>query len=709
MRRARYSFSEMRRRLLQGGMEPDDAVTGGAMEQNEAQLKAIAHREGPMMVLAGPGSGKTTVITNRVRALIEEYGVKPERILVITFTKAAAGEMRERFEKLTGMEKSGVNFGTFHAVYFKILKYAYNYDAACIIREEERYQFFRDYIAKLELEIEDEREFIEGITSEISLVKGERMDIEHYYSMNCPEDNFREIYRAYERMLRNANKIDFDDMLLLCYELLTARQDILAMWQKRYEYILIDEFQDINRVQYDIIRLLALPQNNLFIVGDDDQSIYRFRGAKPELMLNFPKDYPDCRQVLLNINYRSAADIVEAAGRLISVNQNRFPKEIRAVHGRENAVRTLEYPDVRSQNEAVARELLEYRRAGGAYNDIAVLYRTNLQPGALVEKLMEYNIPFRMKDSLPNIYEHWLARNILAYIKLAQGSDERALYFQIMNRPKRYLSREAFPEPRVDLRQVKQYYYEQAGKGYVIERIEKLEEDLRLLAKTGPYAAVSYIRRAVGYDDYLREYAKLRRINEEELFDTLSQLQETAREYATYGEWFAHMEEYREELARQSEQRNDRSRDAVSLMTFHGAKGLEFPHVYIIDANEGITPHRRAVVSEDMEEERRMFYVAATRARKALTVTYTRERFNKKQEVSRFVPELITDRAGFREGAAVEHKSCGPGTVVQIKNGKISVRFDAQRTIKTMDMEFCLKNGLLRLRGGSEEAKTPQG
>ena len=249
------------------------------MEQNEAQQKAIEHRDGPMMVLAGPGSGKTTVITNRTRALIEDYGVKPEHILVITFTRAAAKEMRERFEKLIGLTNSRVHFGTFHSVYFGILKRAYNYDVSCIIKEEERYQFFRDLVGKMKLEIEDEKEFIEGIISEISIVKGDRMDVEHYYSMNCSEQCFKQIYRAYELMLRNSNRIDFDDMLLMCYELLTARPDILTGWQRRYKYILIDEFQDINRVQYDIIRLLANPENNLFIVGDDDQSIYRFRGA----------------------------------------------------------------------------------------------------------------------------------------------------------------------------------------------------------------------------------------------------------------------------------------------------------------------------------------------------------------------------------------------------------------------------------------------
>ncbi len=669
------------------------------MEQNEAQLKAIAHRTGPMMVLAGPGSGKTTVITNRARALIEECGVKPERILVITFTKAAATEMRERFEKLMGAP-CGVNFGTFHAVYFKILKYAYHYDAACIIKEEERYQFFRDYIAKLDIEIEDEKDFIDGISSEISLVKGERVDIEHYYSMNCSEENFKKIYRAYEGMLRAANKIDFDDMLLLCYELLTQRADILAVWQKFYEYILIDEFQDINRVQYDIIRLLALPQNNLFIVGDDDQSIYRFRGAKPEIMLNFPKDYPDCKQVLLDVNYRSAADIVAAAGRLIAANTKRFPKKIRAVHPCGGAVRVVEYADVKAQNEAIVKELLALHTEGGNYRDVAVLYRTNTQPGALAEKLMEYNIPFSMKDSLPNIYEHWLAKNILAYIRLALGEDDRALYFQVMNRPKRYLSREAFPDAKVDLRKVKQYYYSQAGKGYVIERIEKLEEDLKLLAKTSPYAAVSYIRRAVGYDDYLREYAKMRRINEDELFDLLSQLQEAAREYRTFAEWFQHMEEYREELTKQSALKNDRDRDAVAFMTFHGSKGLEFPHVYIVDANEGVTPHHKAVVNEDMEEERRMFYVAATRAKKALTVTYTKDRFNKKQEVSRFVSELVTDWSAFREGAAVVHKSYGRGTILMVRDGKVSVRFDAKGMVRTFDMEFCVKNQVLAVSDG---------
>ncbi|MBQ9120193.1 MAG: ATP-dependent helicase [Lachnospiraceae bacterium] len=669
------------------------------MQENKGQKQAIEHKDGPMLVLAGPGSGKTTVITQRTKRLIEECGVKPERILVITFTKAAAQEMKERFEKLMGGIRANVNFGTFHAVYFKILKYAYNYDASCIIREEERYQFFRDLIGKLELDIEDEKDFIEGIGSEISLVKGERVDLEHYYSMNCSEENFKKIFRAYEQMLRSTNKIDFDDMLLLCYELLVARQDILQLWQQRYEYILIDEFQDINRVQYDIIRLLAKPQDNLFIVGDDDQSIYRFRGAKPEIMLNFEKDYPDCKRVLLDINYRSQANIVEAAGRLVSHNAKRFPKDIRTVHEAGERVITREYQDVKAQNEALVRELLEYRNAGGAYRDIAILYRTNTQPGALVEKLMEYNIPFKMRDALPNIYEHWIARNLIAYIKLALGNTERALYLQIMNRPKRYLSRDAFDSAEVDLEKIKAYYWRE-GKGYVVEKIDKLVYDLKLLRKTNPYAAINYIRRVIGYDDYLREYAQFRRINEEELFDMLAQLQEAAREYPDFGSWFAHMEEYKEELKRQSEQKNQPDRDAVVLMTFHAAKGLEFERVYIVDANEGITPHHKAVVPEDMEEERRMFYVAVTRAKQQLIVSYTKERYNKKQEVSRFVPELVTNPEAFVEGAIVRHRVYGIGTILQCREGKISIQFERENRIRTMDLSFCIQNHIL------EEAKS---
>ena len=342
------------------------------MDFNQAQMTALEHRDGPMMVLAGPGSGKTTVITHRIKRLLEA-GVDPSGILVITFTKAAATEMKERFLRLareedekrkqaeqgakcaqrtggsrTGAEKpffgtadpgpwrreacgtsleaagSRVSFGTFHSVFYHILKWAYRFPAGNVISGEEKRQYFKKFLDESEMEVEDEAEFISSIINEISYVKGERLDLKYYYSQNCPEEWFKKLYDGYDEMLKTTGKIDFDDMLVMCHELFTERKDILAAWQKKFKYILVDEFQDINLLQYQVVRMLALPENNLFIVGDDDQSIYRFRGAKPEIMLGFEKDFPGTKRVLLGTNYRSTKEIVETSLRLIEHNKVRF-------------------------------------------------------------------------------------------------------------------------------------------------------------------------------------------------------------------------------------------------------------------------------------------------------------------------------------------------------------------------------------------------
>lgn len=663
------------------------------MNVNEAQQTAIMHKEGPMLVLAGPGSGKTFVITNRTKYLIEEYGINPSNILVITFTKAAADEMKDRFINLMNLKGTNVSFGTFHAVFFKILKYAYNYNAGSIIREEDRFRYFKEIIHELELDIEDEKDFIEGISSEISLVKGERMPVEHYYSMNCSEENFQKIYYAYEKRLRNANLIDFDDMLLLCYELLMKREDILAMWQEKYQYILIDEFQDINKVQYDIIRLLAKPQNNLFIVGDDDQSIYRFRGAKPEIMLNFEKDYSDAKQILLNKNYRSTKRIVEGALRVVRNNTKRFQKDIEAVKEEGKEIEVVTFKDISAQNMEIVNKILNYHKEGISYSDIAVLFRTNTQPRALIEKFMEYNVPFKMKDMLQNLYEHWISKDIIAYIKIALGSRERELFLNIINRPKRYISRECFREQKVDINNIKDYYRD---KKYVVERIEKLEYDLGMIKKINPFAAVNYIRRAIGYDEYLTEYARFRRLNEEELLETLSELTESARLYNSYEEWFLHMDEYKKEIKIQAELSKQKDSDSVAMATFHASKGLEYRTVFLIDVNEEITPHRKAILPEDIEEERRMFYVAMTRAKEELYLYNVKERYGKDLSVSRFIGELRFDKALLQKGTRVEHKAYGQGTVTDILDDKLTIKFDKKLISKTFSYEYCVQNQLLK-------------
>ena len=279
------------------------------MSFNEAQISAINHNSGPAIVLAGPGSGKTTVITMRTKKLIEYYNVDPSKILVITFTKMAANEMKERFFKLMDGKKPPVTFGTYHAVFFTILKHAYNYNAKNVIREEQQREYIKRMISKYDLEIEDENELVSSVLGEISQLKGSRINPEVYYSINCPEDIFRSIFYEYDRELKRNRLIDFDDMLVYCYELLSKRPDILLAWQSKYHYILVDEFQDINKVQYDVIKLLVEKSRNIFIVGDDDQSIYGFRGAKPEIMLDFTKDFEDAAKINLDINYRSTSNI----------------------------------------------------------------------------------------------------------------------------------------------------------------------------------------------------------------------------------------------------------------------------------------------------------------------------------------------------------------------------------------------------------------
>ena len=606
------------------------------MALSESQKKAVSHVKGPLLCLAGPGSGKTTVITARTRFLIEEKKISSMSILVITFTKAAALEMKERFQVLMGGRSCPVTFGTFHSVFFWILRQAYGLSAANIIREEQKYQFLRELLSQHHLEIEDENEFLAGVIGEISLVKNDRIPLENYYSQNCSEELFRKFFNGYQEKLQKERLLDFDDMLVMCYELLSQRPDILAGWQKRFRYILIDEFQDINQIQYDTIRLLAAPENNLFIVGDDDQSIYRFRGARPEIMLNFKKDYPEAETVTLAENYRSVENIIRAAGKVIKNNHARYPKDIHGVREKGEPIEIHGFVNQGQENGFVLEKVREYQKKGVALRDMAVLFRTNTAARPLVERFMEYNIPFQMRDSLPNIYEHWIAQDLITYIHMAQGSRKRQDFLKIANRPKRYLSRDVLQDSEISFLSLRRAYED---KDWMLDRLDKLESDLTVISRLKPYAAVNYIRNGVGYEEYLSEYAEYRHIRVEELLEVLNELQEAAKGFDSFEDWFQHMEEYKETLKNQNREKN-REEDAVTLTTLHSSKGLEFPVVFIVDINEGTIPHRKAALEADLEEERRMFYVGMTRAKDRLHLYYAKERYGKKQDVSRFLDEL---------------------------------------------------------------------
>ena len=559
------------------------------MSLNPSQVQAVIHKDGPCMVLAGPGSGKTLTITKRIEYLIGKHHVSPEEILVITFTKAASIEMKERFVRLCGQKAGPVTFGTFHGIYYGILKWAYRMNASNILSEEQKYQLLKQVIGRMEIDIDDEKDFLQGIAGEIGNIKNNQIPLAEYESLNCSEEVFREIFEQYEKERKRLKKIDFDDMLVLVYELFKKRPDILSMWQRKFRYILIDEFQDINQVQYDVIRMLAAPENNLFIVGDDDQSIYRFRGARPDIMLGFKKDYPDTKEILLDVNYRSTKAIVNGAARVIRHNVNRYPKQIITTNEQGETVHIQEVRHPIEESKYVVSQIQEAKKRGIPSSEIAVLFRTNVEARALAETFMEYNMPFRMKERMPNLYEHFIAQDLTTYLKMALGDRSRKSFLAIMNRPNRYIGRDSVEGTTISFESLRKFY---CDKDWMLDRIDQLEVDFRILKNMAPYGAIQYIRKHIGYDEFLKEYAAFRKINMEDLKEVLREIEERAKAFRTIEEWFTHIEEYSEELKRQSQQK-ETDPEAITFMTMHGSKGLEFDLVFIIGANETITPYKK--------------------------------------------------------------------------------------------------------------------
>ena len=598
------------------------------------QKKAIEHGAGPLMVLAGPGSGKTFVITHRIKYLIEGSGINPAHILVVTFSRAAAKEMKDRFEKLQG--KSHVTFGTFHSVFFSILKTAYGFSAEQIASDELRYTLIKELIKKNEIVNEDINTLSGNLLNEIALIKQDNINIKNYYSNSIASDTFKKLYKEYEAELETRNKLDFEDMLSLTYELLSERKDILTAVQNRYQYILVDEFQDINFLQYNIIKLMAGKKQNITVVGDDDQSIYRFRGARPEIMLGFERDFRNVSKVFLDINFRSTTQIVDASTKLISFNSKRFPKTFEANNGSGAPVSVIEFKNPFAEVNSIIKDIKEYIKAEQDINNIAVLYRTNLSPRLLIERMMKNNIPFTIRDSIPNLFEHWVSKDIISYIKLAINSGNKSDLLRISNKPNRYISRDSLSSSKASIETLFDYYED---KSYMIKRIIELREHLRTIKNLKPATALRYIRNVVGYDEYIEEYCDMNGIESDDCYTVLGDLENSASEFNTFSDWFVHMEEYKEELI-EARKKSNEDDNGVRLMTFHSSKGLEFDIVYIIDVNEGSVPYKKAKGADEIEEERRMFYVAMTRARHKLFICYCKENFGKSIGKSDFIVEL---------------------------------------------------------------------
>ena len=618
------------------------------MKLNRGQDEAIKHGNGPCMVLAPPGSGKTLIVTERTRYLIEESEVRPDQILVITFTRYAAREMKERFERLTAGKNYPVTFGTFHSIFYGILKCAYGIGANNLMSEKESSVLLQEVLDQTDIEstpeVEDEEELVRELLREVGMVKNGLYHLKDFHSKYLTQDEFAEVFRSYEHQKKELKKFDFDDMLVQCYALFRKKPEILQGWQKRFQYILIDEFQDINRVQYEVIRMLAAPRYNLFVVGDDDQSIYGFRGAKPELMLYMKQEFPALRTISLTVNYRSTEFITGAAARVILHNDTRFYKRVQSFRGRGQNVHVQEVLDEQEEAQYVTEEIQKKLDQGIEPGEIAVLFRTAVQARMISEILSEHRIPFEMRDYVTNFYRHFIVKDMMAYLQLAAGKRDRSLFLTICNRPLRYLARNSMENRQVNFEDLRKFY---CDKDWMLDIIDQFDVDVRMMKNMAPYAAIQYIRKKIGYDDFLKEYAEKHRIPWKQLMDVMAELEERSKNFKSYDEWEIHIAKYTQELEEQQAKarkiKGERE-NKVQLMTIHSAKGLEFEDVFVIHANEGEIPHQKAEKKDEIEEERRLFYVALTRAKNNLCISYITQKNGNSIKPSRFVEELLGQR-----------------------------------------------------------------
>ena len=606
---------------------------------NTAQQKAVCHETGPMLVLAGPGSGKTTVLLCRISRLLERGLAKPQEILALTFSKAAAEEMKSRFENLNGA--SGVSFGTFHSIFFRILRSRYGWNVEQIFQEEERRSILRNSIEAEKWDIPDSEEYISQFFSQLSLMNSELEQPNRFTPVGMPVEEFRKLYRAYEGYKERHEKLDFDDMLTQCYQLLREDAAVREYWQRKYKFILVDEFQDVNQAQFACLQILAEKHQNLFVVGDDDQSIYAFRGARPDFLLHFPTLYPAAKKVTLNTNYRSTERIVNLAERVIGNNEVRFVKNMKGIGEAGDKVTFFLAEDAAKEAAHIAEKIGRLLDEGVPLTEIAVIYRTNLQGGAFARELYKRGIPYDLRDNSGNVYEHWVAKDLLAYLLLAENEESDSALRRILNKPKRYIGKDLLAEAEtMPYTLLRSFFVCPSLKGWQEENLENLRIDLNQIRKRTPYDAVKYIRKVIGYDEYLEEFAAYRRTSAQVLQEIADEIMETAKDCAD-------VRSFREQLERLSLQMKEQSRkkgqkrNGVALMTMHGAKGLEFRAVFLPSLVEGIVPHEKGM--DTVAEERRLFYVAMTRASEKLCLSAILQRYEKERKPSRFLAEMGLD------------------------------------------------------------------
>lgn len=625
---------------------------------NPKQKEAVLHTDGPLLILAGAGSGKTRVLTHRIAYLIDECGVNPWNIMAITFTNKAAGEMRERVDNLVGFGAESIWVSTFHSSCVRILRrhienlgYTTSFS---IYDSDDQKTLMRQVFKTLDI---DTKQFKErSVLSAISSAKDKLITPEEFL-LNAGGD-FRkkktgEIYKEYQKQLKKNNALDFDDLIVKTVELFQNNPQILDYYQERFRYIMVDEYQDTNMAQFKLVSLLASKYRNLCVVGDDDQSIYRFRGADIQNILSFENTFPGTMVIKLEQNYRSTQNILDAANEVIRHNFGRKDKTLWTANGEGDKILFKQFDTAKDEADFVVRQI---RDSGYSYQDQAVLYRTNAQSRLLEERCIFYNVPYRLVGGV-NFYQRKEIKDILAYLKtIANGVDDLSV-IRIINVPKRGIGATTIGRVTAFASEHNMSFYDTLKEAKQIPGIGKAAEKIsRFIAQMEVFRAMAYseeysmkdlidhILEDTGYGEELQEEGEI------EAQTRLENIEELINKAAAYEEDSEHptLDEFLEQVALVADIDNvDDTEDRVTLMTLHSAKGLEFPKVYLVGMEDGLFPGMMSIMSDDkteMEEERRLCYVGITRAKKELVLTAARQRMingeTRWSKPSRFINEI---------------------------------------------------------------------
>ena len=682
-------------------------------ELNEKQKEAVMYNDGPLLIIAGAGAGKTKTLTTKIAYLLEEKLAKPYEVLAITFTNKAAKEMKERLYLLIGSEAKKLTVSTFHSFGLKILRENFSrlgYDKNFVIMDADDSLTVVKKIIK-DMGYDPKIYSPKAIRNKISSCKNERITPTMYqrYAVSDYEKVIQEVYERYEKKLIQNNSVDFDDLLLLPIKLFQDNPDVLNAYQDLYQYILVDEYQDTNEAQYILTKMLSEKNRKLTCVGDDSQSIYSFRGANYKNILNFEKDYPDAKTILLEQNYRSTSTILDAANQVIKNNKQRKDKNLWTARGVGEKIKYYRAYNEKEEAQYVVRKIKELIHSGVEYREIAVLYRTNAQSRVMEEELLKENLPYRVIGSF-YFYSRREIKDLIAYLRLIHNSKDNVSLLRVINTPKRGIGLKTIENltNKADTEGISIYDAIESGKELAfketIEKLKQIAEEVTLTELIDKVLDASGLRQDLENEKTLD--AEIRLENLEEFKSITKSFEEreglvSLEEFLLEISLISDVEEYKED--------NNR----INLMTVHSVKGLEFEHVFVIGMEEGLFPHMNSLMeSGEIEEERRLCYVAITRAKDDLHLINARRRtlFGNEQvnPASRFLSEISSDLletnekeekeeipinkeemfrdedVDYQVGDYVYHETFGTGKVVEVTNTLVSVAFKHPHGIKKL-------------------------